>query len=96
MKKPTVIAITGGSGSGKTSILQSIRAIFAEEDLCVISQDNYYRERLAQATEPWGYINFDLPEAIDLDAIERDLVSLLSGQTIVQRAYTFNQEELAE
>jgi uridine kinase len=92
MKRPTVIAITGGSGSGKTSLLQSIRAEFSEEDLCVISQDNYYKERSAQTEDPWGYLNFDLPEAIDLDAFESDLTRLLSGDAVISRAYSFNHE----
>ena len=41
-RKTTIIGITGGSGSGKTSVLQSILQQFAPKQVCMISQDDYY------------------------------------------------------
>lgn len=61
MKKNTLIAITGGSGSGKTSVLQAIRQNFNHHEVCIISQDDYYQPRTEQKEDQHGYLNFDLP-----------------------------------
>ena len=92
MKKCTVIAITGGSGSGKTSVLQSIREKFTQEEVCIISQDDYYQPRTEQQKDQHGYLNFDLPSALDLDSFERDIKSLTEGITVNRPSYVFNNE----
>ena len=61
MKKPFIIGITGGSGSGKTSIIKLLRNTFSENELCLISQDNYYLPRTEQKVDDNGVTNFDLP-----------------------------------
>ena len=92
MKKATIIAITGGSGSGKTSVLKSIRTNFSMEEVCIISQDDYYRSRSVQKMDEAGYLNFDIPSALDLEAFEQDIQRLVEGQVIRRPAYVFNNE----
>ncbi|MFM8835215.1 MAG: P-loop NTPase fold protein, partial [Cytophagales bacterium] len=48
MIKPYTIGITGGRGSGKTYFLQGLSSMFQSEDICLISQDNYYKPRNQQ------------------------------------------------
>lgn len=88
--KPYLIGITGGSGSGKTSIIHELRELFPEEQLCIISQDEYYHSRDRQVWDDSGYQNFDLPEAIDYEAFESDIKKLISGETVTKEQYTFN------
>lgn len=88
--KPLVIGITGGSGSGKTSFIRQIRDHFSVEELCVISQDDYYLPREEQQVDDSGVINFDLPKAIDKKAFVRDVKKLMAGQTVTRQEYTFN------
>ncbi|MCB0637821.1 MAG: uridine kinase [Lewinella sp.] len=88
--KPLIIGITGGSGSGKTTFIQCIREKFSTEDLCVISQDDYYRPREEQRADDQGIINFDLPESIDEDAFVKDVRRLLHGDVVQRLEYTFN------
>ena len=88
--KPYLIGITGGSGSGKTSIIHELREIFPEEQLCIISQDEYYHPREKQVWDDAGYQNFDLPDAIDHTAFERDIKKLIAGETVIKEQYTFN------
>jgi uridine kinase len=88
--KPLVIGITGGSGSGKTSFIRQIRDHFSVEELCVISQDDYYLPREEQQVDDSGVINFDLPKAIDKKAFVKDVKRLIAGQTVTRQEYTFN------
>jgi uridine kinase len=91
--KPFVIGITGGSGSGKTSFIRQLKSRFQEGDICVISQDDYYRPRHEQATDGQGIHNFDLPKSIDKKAFVKDLKHLLEGQIVTREEYTFNNAE---
>ena len=54
MNKPYLIGITGGSGSGKTTFIHKLKEAFSEEELCVISQDNYYRPKAEQELDKEG------------------------------------------
>ncbi len=90
MKKPLTIGITGGSGSGKTYFLQRLSSHFKPEEICLISQDNYYKPRDLQPTDDHGFQNFDLPGAIDHIAFHTDLLKLKTGQDVFKKEYTFN------
>lgn len=90
MSKPFTIGITGGSGSGKTFFLQGLSSCFRAEEICLISQDNYYKPRDQQPVDENGIKNFDLPVSIDRDAFRQDLLKLKSGQNVIKKEYTFN------
>jgi uridine kinase len=93
MKKPFIIGITGGSGSGKTTFIKHIRDTFSEEELCIISQDDYYRPRQEQLTDDKGVHNFDLPTSIDKKAFHADVEKLLRGEVVERIEYVFNNKE---
>jgi uridine kinase len=93
MTKPFIIGITGGSGSGKTTFIKDIRDKFTDSELCIISQDDYYRPRAEQETDDKGYQNFDLPQSIDKKLFHADLEKLLNGETIEKMEYLFNNKE---
>lgn len=90
MKRPFTIGITGGSGSGKTYFLQGLSSHFAPHEICLISQDNYYKPREQQPIDENGVKNFDLPVSIDRDAFRDDLTKLRAGQDVIKKEYTFN------
>lgn len=92
MKKTTLIGISGGSGSGKTSFIRSLRTRFPETQLCIVSQDDYYKPRDLQVQDENGVKNFDLPESIDIDAFVNDIRLLQSGNKITREEYNFNNE----
>lgn len=95
MKKPFTIGITGGSGSGKTYFLQGLASRFTSEELCLISQDNYYKSRDLQPVDENGVKNFDLPGSIDRETFRSDLVRLKAGQDVIIKEYTFNNPHAA-
>ena len=93
MQEPFIIGITGGSGSGKTLFLNRLLDSFTSAEICLISQDTYYRDREEQPTDENGVKNFDLPESIDFEEYKRDIVSLKNGQEIQRQEYTYNNHD---
>ncbi len=89
---PFLIGVTGGSGSGKTSFIKRLREDFTEEELCIISQDDYYFPREAQLVDEQGIHNFDRPASIDKKAFVADVQRLLKGEKVTRLEYTFNNE----
>jgi uridine kinase len=91
--KPFIIGITGGSGSGKTLFLNRLLDSFTPEEVCLISQDTYYRDREEQPVDENGVKNFDLPESIDFEEYKQDILSLKNGQEVSRKEYTYNNPE---
>jgi len=90
--KPLIIGITGGSGSGKTTFIRELKASFTKQEVCIISQDDYYLPREQQLRDPRGVINFDLPTSIDKKGFVKDLKKLVNGRAYTRQEYTFNNE----
>lgn len=90
MIKPYIIGITGGSASGKTKFLKHMVKSFDDNQLCLISQDNYYRPRNEQPIDENGVQNFDTPDSIDFEAYAHDVASLKDGNKVQRLEYTFN------
>lgn len=88
--KPYLVGITGGSASGKTCFLQSLKEKFSRQQVCFISQDDYYKPLDQQYKDENNIVNFDLPEAIDVEQFHKDLVALSKGRTIKKQSYNFN------
>ncbi len=90
MNKPFTVGITGGSGSGKTLFLEKLIHSFKPDEVCLISQDNYYKSIDLQQKDENGIENFDIPESFDFEAYESDLKKLQSGKEVSRPEYTFN------
>ena len=90
MEKPFVIGLTGGSGSGKTTFIKYLREEFTEEEICIVSQDDYYLKRDLQKKDKLGIENFDRPKSINKKEFIRDVKSLIEGHSISREEYTFN------
>jgi uridine kinase len=88
-----IIGITGGSGSGKTSFISSLREAYDESQLCVMSQDDYYLPREKQHRDDKGVCNYDLPTSVDLKALVDDVKKLKSGEMVRRKEYTFNNPD---
>lgn len=91
-----IIGISGGSGSGKTSFIRDIREHFDVDDVCFLSQDDYYKPRDKQQEDENGIKNFDLPDSIEQDDFYFDLVKLTNGMEVERPEYTFNNEQKEE
>jgi len=91
--KPYVIGISGGSGSGKTSFIRRLRKAFSEEELCIVSQDDYYLPREQQHRDKNDEFNFDLPKSFDKKKFRHDIERLMVGETVEIQEYTFNNPD---
>lgn len=87
---PYIIGITGGSASGKTTFLNQLSRAFSSDQLCIISQDNYYKPLEKQIFDNNGIVNYDLPDCIDFDKFLMNLEQLINGKSIILKEYTFN------
>lgn len=84
------IGITGGSGSGKTYFIKNLAGRFSENEICLLSQDHYYKPLHLQFVDDKGIQNFDLPSALDRERFHDDIQKLKRGETIRIPEYTFN------
>lgn len=90
---PYLIGICGGSGSGKTSFIRRLRQAYPEEQVCIVSQDDYYLPRELQHRDINGEWNFDLPKSFDKKKFRQDIEALLSGKSIEIKEYVFNNPD---
>ena len=95
MKTPYIIGITGGSGSGKTRFLTKLLDRFTPAQVCLVSQDNYYKNRDEQPVDEKGVKNFDLPDSINFKEFKKDIIALKEGRSVSRLEYTFNNPKVA-
>ncbi len=91
-----VIGIAGGTGSGKTTVVNKILRELPQEEVGVISQDNYYRKTDGLSFEERSNINFDHPRSIDFELLVEQLKELKAGKTIQQPVYSFVKHNRTE
>lgn len=84
-----IIGIAGGTGSGKTTVVSQIVEELPQDEVCVISQDSYYKETSDLSYEERCRINFDHPHSIDFDLLVEHLKELRKGNVIEQPVYSF-------
>ena len=84
-----IIGIAGGTGCGKTTVVNKIINELPEGEVGVISQDSYYKDTSHLSYEERIKINFDHPRSIDFDLLEQHLKELKKGQAIHQPVYSF-------
>jgi uridine kinase len=95
MPTPYTIGITGGSGSGKTYFIKELSRHFSQSEICLVSQDHYYKPRDTQKVDEKGVKNFDLPEAIEQTQFYEDILKLKRGESVFKKEYAFNAPNVA-
>ena len=87
-----IIGIAGGTGCGKTTVVQQIVEQLPEGEVVVISQDAYYKDLSHLTKEERGQVNFDHPNSIDFELLIEHLKAIKSGETIEIPVYSFVEE----
>lgn len=89
MKRPIVIGVTGGSGSGKTSVSRAIFEKFSDLSILLLEQDYYYKDQSHLPFEERLKTNYDHPFAFDNDRFISDLEDLIHYKSIEQPVYDY-------
>ncbi len=84
-----LIGITGGSGSGKTTVVKKVMDSFSREQVTILSQDNYYKDNSNISLEERRNINFDHPDSIEFDLLVQHLEDLHAGKAIEEPTYDY-------
>lgn len=88
--KTTIIGIAGGTGSGKSTFTNRLKAYFGDE-VTVIYHDDYYKPHDDIPFEQRQYINYDHPDSLDTDLLVGHLEKLRAGESIDCPVYDFTR-----
>lgn len=91
MKRPILIGITGGTGSGKSTVSKEIFKLIKETDIAIIEQDSYYKDQSDLSFEERIKTNYDHPFAFDNKLLVQHLNDLLNRKPIEKPIYDFEK-----
>ena len=86
---PLVIGISGGSGSGKTSLTRALVELLGPDGCSVLDHDSYYRDLSDRPLPLRERVNFDHPDSLENDLLARHLRDLSRGVAIERPVYDF-------
>jgi len=89
VRRPLVIGVAGGSGSGKTTVTKAILERVGRERIVLLPHDSYYRDLSHLPLDQRARVNFDHPEAFDNALYLEQLDALISGQPVAVPTYDF-------
>jgi len=95
-RKPVVIGVAGGSGSGKTSVARAIYERFKGHSILMLEQDYYYKDQAHLPFEERLKTNYDHPLAFDNDLLIRHLKKLINKESVNKPVYDYAQHTRSE
>ncbi|KEJ02673.1 uridine kinase [Clostridium botulinum A2B3 87] len=96
MKRPVLIGITGGTGSGKSTVAKEIYNKFDEACIAMIEQDSYYKDQSSIPFEERCKKNYDHPDAFDNELLIDHLKNLVDLNVIEKPIYDFEAHNRKE
>ena len=88
--QPLIIGVAGGSGSGKTTIAESVVEIVGPQRVALVPHDAYYRDQSALSLEERALINYDHPDSLETELLAEHLKRLRAGESIDRPVYDFS------
>lgn len=92
---PVIIGIAGGTGSGKSTFTDKLKALFGDE-VTVIYHDNYYRAHDEIPFEERKVINYDHPDSLETELLLEHLKALKAGRSVQCPVYDFTQHNRSD
>ncbi len=86
---PIIIGVAGGTGSGKTTVAETILKRVGEGHIVYISHDSYYRDLTSMPRNARAQVNFDHPDSLETDLLVEHLRQWRKGHTIEVPIYDF-------
>ncbi len=90
-RRPIIIGVTGGSGSGKTTVSKAIYNQLHGQAIQIITQDTYYNDQTSMTMEERKAVNYDHPLAFDTDLLIEQLTDLRNNKAIDMPVYDYTQ-----
>lgn len=84
-----LVGVSGGSGSGKTTIARAIVASLPAESVSLVEHDAYYKDLTGLSIEERALVNFDHPDSLDNELFVAHLDALRAGQAVEKPRYDF-------
>lgn len=88
-KKPIIIGVSGGSGSGKTTVSREIMEHLAGESVVMLAQDAYYNKQDQLTMDERKAVNYDHPDAFDTNLMVEQLQKLIKWEAIEEPIYDY-------
>lgn len=89
MEKPILILIAGGTASGKTTVVRKLLSHFDKNSVSILAMDNYYKRNDNIPLEKRKLINYDHPDAIDMELLKNHIIDLLNNKDVDCPVYDF-------
>ena len=89
MKKPLMIGVAGGSGSGKTTIVKKLQEYCPDVSMLVFQLDHYYRDLAHLDPSERENVNFDHPDSLEMDLVAKHVAALARGESLDRPTYEF-------
>lgn len=90
-RRPIIIGVTGGSGSGKTTVSKAIYNQLHGQAIQIITQDTYYNDQSSMTMAERKAVNYDHPLAFDTDLLIKQLTDLRNNKAIEMPVYDYTQ-----
>ena len=87
-----VIGVSGGTGCGKTTVVEQLCAQLPSQSVSVLSQDEYYKDLGHLNPQERARVNFDHPDSIDFELLLEQIQQLREGHSIQRPRYSFVEE----
>jgi uridine kinase len=95
-KRPLVLGVAGGTGSGKTTVVRAVSQSLGPGCAVVIQHDLYYRDHSGLTASDRNSLNFDHPDALETSLLAQHLRQLLAGQAIQVPQYDYSSHTRME
>jgi len=90
-KKPLVIGIAGGTGSGKTTVVEKLMDALSSQDVVLLQHDWYYRDQAQLSLQERQRINYDHPNSLETELLVDHIKQLLAGYPVQVPSYDFGR-----
>ena len=94
--KPLIIGVAGGSGSGKTTVVEHLTQKLDQDDILLIQHDSYYRDLSHLPFEERVTLNFDHPSSLETELMIRHIQALQHGHSVQIPQYDFAEHTRAQ
>src|SRR5512145_1549712 len=88
-RRPVVIGVAGGTGSGKTTVVAEIVRALGKDQVSVLEHDSYYVDRSGMSPAERAALNYDHPDSLETSLLVEHVRALLQGRTVQVPVYDF-------